>query len=496
MQRRRNGWFECVDARSQAGTRYWYEIDEKLRVPDPAARFMPEGPHAPSEVIDPATFNWPENGTDCMRPQRELIFYELHVGTFTPEGTYAAAAAHLHELVELGITAIELMPLAQPAGLRNWGYDGVGLYAPAHAYGRPDELKAFVARAHALGLCVFLDVVYNHFGPEGNYLHAYAPQFFDERRETPWGPAIDYESPQNRAVRDYAIDNACYWLYEYRIDGLRLDAIDEIESSANAGLVCELSDAARAAAGRPVFLIAETDREAVACDAQWNDAVHHCLHVATTGEADGYYERYCDSPTTILGDALTSECPERFVTFLQNHDQIGNRPLGERIAALAPRQAVVAATAIVLLAPSLPLLFMGQEWASSSPFLFFRDLTSYPAAAHTCAASVLDWAERATGAHREWLELHRKLLRIRSDEIVPWMGESSRAGSSYEVRGERGLQVRWTTVAGALVLETNLGAAACGGFEERPPGRVLFASPAATFAAGVAPPWSVRWTLR
>ena len=250
-----DGWFECVDARSRAGTRYWYEIDGRRRVPDPAARFMPDGPHAPSEVVDPEQFVWPAGGAACVRAQRELIFYELHVGTFTPQGTYAAAAAHLQDLAGLGITAIELMPLAQAPGPFNWGYDGVGLYAPAHAYGRPEELKAFVGHAHALGLCVFLDVVYNHFGPEGNYLHCYAPAFFDARRQTPWGAAIDYAAPANEAVRDYAIENVCYWLCEYRFDGVRLDAVDEIAGDATRALLDELSQRARRArAGRCISL--------------------------------------------------------------------------------------------------------------------------------------------------------------------------------------------------------------------------------------------------
>lgn len=542
MQRDADGWFECVDAHSGAGTRYWYEVDKRQRVPDPAARFMPDGSHGASEVVDPSHFDWPENGTACIRPQRELVFYELHIGTFTPEGTYAAAATHLRDLAELGVTAIELMPVAQAAGLRNWGYDGVGFYAPARAYGRPDELKAFIAQAHVLGLCVVLDVVYNHFGPEGNYLHWYAPEFFDQRRQTPWGAAIDYTAPRNRAVRDYVIENACYWLCEYRFDGLRLDAIETIADDAATPLVREISKRARAAAGRPIVVITENDcndaellrGDSPPCDAQWNDDVHHCLHVAIAGESDGYYRDYAQAPMALLGRALASGFSYqgepsafrdgkargmestgvplvRFVNFLQNHDQIGNRGLGERIVHLAPDQAVIAATAIVLLAPSLPLLFMGQEWAASSPFHFFChfepdlakmvrasrcDQSTDPAAVQTYAASALDWTEREKGRHRQWLELHRRLLRIRCDEIAPRIEHISSTDVAYESFGERGLRVRWRTADGTLALDVNLDTAGCGGFDEAPPGRVLFASPSATFAAGVAPPWSVRWTLR
>lgn len=557
MQRTSDGWFECDDAASRAGTRYWYEIDSHRRVPDPAARFMPEGPHGASEVVDPASFAWADDRVACRRELRELVFYELHVGTFTQEGTYAAAARHLQDLCELGITAVELMPVAQPAGVRNWGYDGVGLYAPAHAYGSPDDLKRFVAEAHATGLCVFLDVVYNHFGPEGNYLYGYAREFFDERTQTPWGAAIDYASPEHRPVRDFAIDNACYWLYEYRFDGLRLDAIETIAEDARFWLIGDLSRRARAAAGRPLFVVVENDRNdaellsgaSPPCDAQWNDDVHHCLHVAMTGETDGYYEDYRDAPMALLGRALTSGFSYqgessgfrhgrsrgtssagvplvRFITFLQNHDQIGNRAFGERITALAPPEAVKAATAVLLLAPSLPLLFMGQEWGASSPFRYFcdfepdlarrvtegrrnefarfaqfadaasRERIPDPSAARTFADSRLDWAEREREGHREWLELHRTLLRIRREQIVPRIAGISSRDCTYQTVGRCGLRARWGTSGGALHLEANLGASPCDGFPQMPPGRVIFSLQDPHFGSGVAPPWSVRWTLR
>jgi maltooligosyltrehalose trehalohydrolase len=501
MERQTGGWFECVDARSHAGTRYWYEIDKRYRVPDPAARFMPGGPHAASEVVDASTFSWPQGGAAFVRPLRELVFYELHVGTFTPEGTYGAAAERLHELVELGVTAIELMPLAQPSGSRNWGYDGVGLYAPAHAYGLPEELKTFIARAHLLGLCVFLDVVYSHFGPEGNYLGKYAPQFFDTRRKTPWGGAVNYAAPENAAARDYAIENACYWLVEYRFDGLRLDAAPEIAGDDSVAFVRELASRARAAAGRPAFLVAENDRNGAtfvhgdlpACDAEWSDVAHHCLHVALTGESKGYYAGYCESAMMQLGRALTGGLP--YVNFLQNHDQIGNRVLGERIAMLAPPQAVLAATAVVLLAPWIPLLFMGQEWASSSPFLFFRDLDSDPTAAEHFTSSVLNWSERELAEHRKWLEMHRRLLLVRRQRVAPRIDELRRGHAAFRVHEDRGLSVRWAATSGTLALDANLGSDPCGGFEEEPPGSVLFASPSAKYADGTAPPWSVRWAL-
>ncbi|MDE2481385.1 MAG: malto-oligosyltrehalose trehalohydrolase, partial [bacterium] len=340
MQRTADGWFECVDLHSRAGTRYWYELDDDARVPDPAARFMPHGPHAPSEVVDPASFAWQPGTETCVRPQREYVFYELHVGTFTPEGTFAAAASHLEYLAELGVTAIELMPVAQAAGSKNWGYDGVGFYAPSCAYGRPDDLKAFVARAHVLGLCVILDVVYNHFGPEGNYLHRYAPSFFDERCPTPWGPALDLTSRSNEPARAYIIENACYWLAEYRFDGLRLDAVSALHEDARRPLLEQLSVRAREAAGRPAFIAIEHEHldpelvsnEKAPCDAAWSDEVHHSLHTAISSERDGYYREYAARPIARLGRALAEE-RSRFVQCLQNHDHIGNRPFGERITA-------------------------------------------------------------------------------------------------------------------------------------------------------------------
>jgi maltooligosyltrehalose trehalohydrolase len=223
MKRLDDGWFERTDDDAQAGARYLYEIDGDIRVADPASRFQPDGPEMPSQVIDASTFDWPERAFVPV-PYHEAIVYELHVGTFTPEGTYAAAAQRLDHLVDLGVTAIELMPLSEAPGTRNWGYDGVLHYAPSHRYGTPDDLKRFIVAAHERGLAVLLDVVYNHFGPQGNYLHRYAPQFFSGQLKTPWGAGIDYASPGNDAVRRYAIDNACYWLSEYAFDGLRLDA--------------------------------------------------------------------------------------------------------------------------------------------------------------------------------------------------------------------------------------------------------------------------------
>jgi maltooligosyltrehalose trehalohydrolase len=543
------GWYACLDPGSRAGTRYLYEIDGAERVPDPAARFAPDGPRGAGEVIDPAAFRWPDR-TPEPRAFHEMVFYELNVGAFTPSGTYAEAALHLEHLAELGVTAVELMPLAERPGTRNWGYDGVLMYAPAHRYGRPEDLKRFIVAAHERGLAVFLDVVYNHFGPQDNYLHRYAPQFFTESHHTPWGAAIDYG---NAPVRRYVLENASYWLCEYGFDGLRLDAVQTIFDEGVVHVLEELAVQARRDAGRPVFLVLENDRNDAqwlvrGYDAQWNDDVHHCLHVVLTGESDGYYQDYIRDPVGLLGRALTQgfafqgeDSPFRggeprgtpsaglplssFVNFLQNHDQVGNRAFGERIDALAAADAVRAAAAIVLLAPSPPLLFMGEEWAASRPFLFFcdfepalakavtegrrrefarfarfadpfqRERIPDPGDVRTFERSQLDWSEPMQDRHRSRLELYRELLRVRREEIVPHTAGVSGRDAVYELRGTRGLEARWRLRDGArLVLEANLSARPQSGFAPRAEGRVLHASHE-LFEDGVAPAWSVRWSL-
>jgi maltooligosyltrehalose trehalohydrolase len=549
MEAAGDGWYESVDRGSQCGTRYLYEIDGKDRVPDPAARFAPHGPRSPCEVIDPKAFEWPERPT-VLPAFRELVFYELHVGTFTPSGTYAEAATHLDYLADLGISALELMPLAERPGAHNWGYDGVLFYAPAHRYGSPDDLKKFIVAAHERDIVVFLDVVYNHFGPQDNYLSRYAPQFFTDAHHTPWGIAIDYGQD---AVRSYVIENASYWLCEYGFDGLRLDAVQTIFDAGDVHILEMLAAKARADASRNVYLVVENDDNNAGLlfdgyDAQWNDDVHHCLHAALTGENDGYYQDYEGDPVRLLGRALTQGfafqgevSPFRdgrrrgtpsaalplcsFVNFLQNHDQIGNRAFGDRIGALASPEAVRAALAILLLAPSPPLLFMGQEWAAGSPFLFFcdfepnlarlvtegrrkefarfarfadpkqREKIPDPAAPSTFESSRLAWNEMREEGHAQWLELHRTLLRLRRKEISSRTEGLTGCDAAFEQRGSRGLCAQWTlTGRSVLRLETNLGSASQSGFSERPEGRMLFATHE-SFEGGVAPPWTVRWSL-
>src|SRR5215208_4701755 len=462
-----DGWFTADIAGVKAGARYKFRIDDEIDVPDPASAFQPDDVFGPSEVIDHEAYPW--RATDWRgRPWQEAVIVEAHVGTFTEQGTYRAMIDRLDHLVETDITALELMPLADFAGSRNWGYDGVLWYAPDSAYGRPEDLKALIDAAHLRGLMVFLDVVYNHFGPEGNYLGRYAPSFFTEAH-TPWGSAIDYRVPQ---VRTFAIQNALSWLRDYRFDGLRLDAVHAIVQPGEPSVLTDLSRAVGSLAeqtGRAIHLVLENDDNAAqlldpAADpprgkyrAQWNDDYHHAWHVLLTGEAGGYYGDYGESAAHVAralasgfayqgepsrqrkgvrrGEPSGELPPTAFVDFLQNHAQIGNRPLGDRLTALAPAAAVEAALAVTLLAPMPPLMFMAEEWGSTQPFPFFCDFSgdlgeavrrgrkaefkeAYarlggdwpdPLAQETFRSAVLDWSAREREPHRRRLDLVRRL---------------------------------------------------------------------------------------
>jgi maltooligosyltrehalose trehalohydrolase len=392
MTRRDDGWFE-VEADCGAGTRYRYILDDGMKVPDPAARAQADDVHGDSVVIDPAAYHWRQTEW-CGRPWRQAIIYELHVGLL---GGFAGVARELPRLAEVGFTAIELMPIAEFPGARNWGYDGVLPFAPESSYGTPDELKALIDAAHAHGLMIFLDVVYNHFGPDGNYLHLYAPQMFRDDIATPWGPAIDFRRSE---VRRFFTENALYWLIEYRFDGLRFDAVHAICEPA---WLDEMAAEVRRTVepGRHAHLVLENDDNAAShlagdFDAQWNDDGHHVLHVLLTGEHEGYYADYANAPAARLARCLqegfiyqgepsayrdgkrrgtpSAELPPTaFVLFLQNHDQIGNRAFGERLTVLARPDALEAAIALQLLCPQIPLVFMGEDQASLSRFLFFTD---------------------------------------------------------------------------------------------------------------------------
>ncbi|MGK2950810.1 MAG: malto-oligosyltrehalose trehalohydrolase [Thiobacillus sp.] len=547
-----DGWFELTVPEAGAGMHYRFEVDDGLRVPDPVSRYNPDDVHGASEVVDPAGFQW-HDGAWRGRPWEEAVVYELHVGTFSPEGSFAGVMKRLDYLVELGVTAIELMPVADFPGARNWGYDGALLFAPDSSYGRPEDLKMLVQAAHARGLMVLLDVVYNHFGPEGNYLYVYAQPFFSRRHHTLWGAAINFDGPDSRTVRDFFIHNALYWLREYHFDGLRLDAVHAIIDDSAPHILTELAARVDVALGsaRHIHLVLENDANEARYlgtgryAAQWNDDIHHALHVIATGEADGYYADYADAPIRHLGRCLAEGFayqgevsayrdhaargepsvqlpPQAFVAFLQNHDQIGNRAFGERIGQLAPAPAVRAAAAIILLAPAIPLLFMGEEFAATTPFLFFcdfggelreavtegrrREFCKFARFANAAtqaaipdpnepasfAASKLDWDSLGDLERADWLAYYRKLLRLRRETVVPRLHGMAGHAGAFETFAAAGLRVSWRLGDGStLRLLANLSGKPVDA--AAPPGEMLFALEAA--GQGVLGPWSVLWTL-
>jgi malto-oligosyltrehalose trehalohydrolase len=556
MRKASTGWYALTVPTAGAGSRYQFRLPDGLLVPDPASRFNPDGVHGPSEVIDPAAFDWPDD--DWLgRPWEDAVIYELHVGSFTPAGSFAGVIERLDYLAHLGVTAIELMPVAAFPGRRNWGYDGVLPFAPNATYGRPDDFKRLIAAAHQRGLMVLLDVVYNHFGPDGNYLHAYAPAFFNPRHVTPWGAAINFDGDGSRTVRDFYIHNALYWLEEYHLDGLRLDAVHAFCDDSSPDIVEELETTVRQGPGqeRQVHLVLENDRNQARYlgrdVAQWNDDIHHALHVLASGETDGYFADYADEPMKRLGRCLaegfafqgeTSRFhdnelrgepsshlpPGAFVSFLQNHDQVGNRAFGERLCHLVSPTALKAVTAVLLLAPPPPLLFMGEEFAAAQPFLFFcdfggelaskvtagrrREFASFarfadpaereripdPNADQTFTACVLDWSAAEREPHRAVLKLHRRLLALRRQWIAPRLAGMGNGAPKLTLLSKRALKVLWRLGDGSgLSLVANLGEAE---FAMTPEiGNRLFATSNLTpalLAAGRLPPWSVAWHLQ
>ena len=509
-----DGWFELVTGEARVGTRYKFRIDGALEVADPASRRNPEDVNGPSEVVDPLAFGWTD-GAWRARPWHQAVIYELHIGAFSPEGTFAGAAKKLDHLAQLGVTVIELMPVADFPGSRGWGYDGVLPYAPESAYGTPEELKSLIAAAHSRGIAVMLDVVYNHFGPEGNYLNAYACQFFTERHHTPWGAGINYDGPDSRAVRDFFIHNVLYWLEEYHLDGLRFDAVHAIQDDSAVHLLTEIAQRVRTGPGRerPIYLVLENGANEArwlgpeggpeSFDAQWDDDVHHCLHAILTGESDGYYVDYAERPHAMLcrslaeGFAYQGESsehegrargepsahlpPTAFVNFLQNHDQIGNRALGERLSHLVENEdAHRAAVALLLLAPSPPMLFMGEEWSATEPFPYFCDFEPElatrvregrrrefarfarfsspagadsipdPTAATTFQSACLDWSQLADPQHARWLDHYRRLLTIRHRDIVPCITRI-RSGRCVKLEANGAFAVDWSLEDGAVL---------------------------------------------
>jgi maltooligosyltrehalose trehalohydrolase len=519
MTGREGGWFEIAASREAIGKDYLFVLADGLVVPDPASRGQLNGVHGPSRVAAPDGYRW-EQQVWRGRPWEEAVVYELHIGTFTPEGTFRAAIGKLSDLAEIGITALEVMPVAHFSGERGWGYDGVLHYAPHSAYGTPEDMKAFIDAAHSLGIMVLLDVVYNHFGPEGNYLHRYAPNFFRNDRQTPWGAAIDFGED---AVRRYFIDNALYWIGEFRLDGLRLDAVEQICDTSSKHILTEIAETVRSKfSDRRVHLVIEDQRNYVGLlkrdaegraktyTAEWNDDFHHVAHVIATGEKVGHYKDFsthlsaklakslCDGfiyanrdvpehvKATDLDDDISLP-PTSFIDFLQNHDQIGNRAFGERLLGLADEHMVKALTAIMLLSPHIPFLFMGEEFGETQPFYFFCDYTGElgelvrkgrakeaegfgglkkgkslgdlpdPNARSTFDGSKLRWPSKDSDHGRGWSEFIRVVLGIRRQYLVPLLGRGGEMrATTLPTEEEDVVAVSWTFGAETVELRANL----------------------------------------
>jgi maltooligosyltrehalose trehalohydrolase len=476
MERDDDGHFQGFDPDARPGGRYWFALDGDRLRPDPVSRWQPDGPHESSAYVDPFAFTWTDRSRRGLRAVGQVI-YEMHVGTFTPEGTWASAATELQELARIGITTIEMMPVAEFPGRFGWGYDGVDLYAPAHIYGKPDDLRAFIDRAHAAGIGVILDVVYNHLGPDGNYLADFSSDYFTDKYTNDWGRAINFEGP--KAARDFFVQNARYWIEEYHFDGLRLDATQDIKDASPRHVIAELVEAARrASADAPIYVVAENepqqtmmvrdpDRGGYGVDALWNDDAHHTAVVALTGRREAYYRDYQGTAQELIscarfgylyqgqwyswqkqrrGTPALDLLPQVFVTYLENHDQVANSAFGRRLHQSASPGRFRALTAWMLLGPATPMLFQGQEYSSSKPFLYFADhkpelagavrrgrieflaqfpsltddrvvrVLPAPADEATFEASRLDRSERER--HREAYALHCDLLALRRDDPV------------------------------------------------------------------------------
>jgi malto-oligosyltrehalose trehalohydrolase len=509
-----DGWHELETFEAAAGTRYQLVLPDGRRVPDPASRFQPRDVDGPSEVIAPGSYVW-SDASWKGRPWTEAVLYELHVGAFTPEGTFRAAMEKLDHLRDLGITVVEIMPVADFPGRWNWGYDGVLLYAPDSSYGRPEDFKAFVEAAHERGISVVLDVVYNHFGPEGNYIPEYFKKLFTERHKTGWGNAVNYDSEGSEQVRQMIVHNALYWVEEFHLDGLRLDAVHAIMDDSPRHILDEISETLRERiTDRPLHLILENERNE-ACrlsrgpdgapvhyTAQWNDDMHHVLHTAATNEHQGYYEDYAGD-TELLGKAIAEgfafqgevmqstgkprgqacgHIPSTaFIAFIQNHDQIGNRAFGERLRCLVDGPVKRALAAVYLLMPQTPMLFMGEEWNATQPFPYFCDFDGEladkiregrrkefsafpefadeekqeqipdPASEATFRSAKLNWSEAHAAEGAEWLDFYCRLLDLRRNRILPLISDQQPTPSRFEVLGGGAVHVQWQLANGQVL---------------------------------------------
>jgi maltooligosyltrehalose trehalohydrolase len=516
LKKNSQGYFEGEIEGLKAGARFMYRLDGDALRPDPASRYQPLGVHGPSEVVDPAAFGWSEANANWPGiPLEQMVIYELHVGTATSAGTFEALIEKLDYFKELGVNTLELLPVADFPGDRNWGYDGVNLFAPARVYGGPDGLRRLVDAAHRRGLAVVQDVVYNHLGPDGNYLRDFSLDYFTDKEKTPWGDAINYQRPE---VREFFLSNALYWTQEYRVDGLRLDATHAILDHSPEHILKELARRVRASlpAGRHFVIMAEDERNEVALikspenggyglDAVWADDFHHEVRVALAQEHEGYYADftgkiedlvetmrkgwfYAGQISTFSGKARGTDAsqfePPHFVYCIQNHDQVGNRALGDRLNHAVSGAAFRAASALLLLGPGTPLIFQGQEWAASAPFLFFTDHEAElgklvtegrraefahfaafsdsgqevpdPQALATFENSKLNWDEIKQGEHAQMLAFYRDLLALRRE--APLLRQRIRANITIKIIGDNIIAIRYQKpdTAEALLVLINL----------------------------------------
>jgi maltooligosyltrehalose trehalohydrolase len=560
MERDSDGWHRVRVDKVGPGALYKFLLPHAREVADPASRFQPKGLDGYSEVIRASDYVW-QNTAWRGRLWEETVIYELHVGCFTAEGTWAAAARRLDDLATLGVTAIQIMPVAQCYGDFNWGYDGALWFAPSASYGRPEAMKAFVDVAHARSMMVILDVVYNHFGAVGNNLPLMGPIFTD-RHESPWGEAINLDGPGSAVVREFIIENALYWLTEYNLDGLRFDAVHTLTDDSNTHLLELLAARLKAfAGGRHLHLIVENSENQerwlrrdtllrpVHFTAQWNDDLHHVLHAAATGETTGYFADFDNNMPEFeklgralaegfafqgelkvhegqhLGEPSQGLPPTAFVTYMQNHDQVGNRIKGDRIHQLTEPDAVRAFASVVLLSPQIPMIFMGAEFKAQTPFPFFSDMppdrreatfngrveelkktpehddpakepveeTLDPTDRQTFLAAKLDWRQRQAAEGRKWLSLYRNLLDLRQREIVPRLYGINGFSAGFERLGENAVLVTWQMGDGSrLRLYLNLSGSSqanCPAIEGR---QIWLAGHVSDRELG---PWTVLWTI-
>ena len=543
-----DGWHELRTSAARAGTCYRFVLPDGTRVPDPASRYQPEDVSGPSQMIDPGSFLWTDDQWRG-RPWTEAVLYELHVGTFTREGTFCAAMEKLDHLVELGITAIELMCLSDFAGNRNWGYDGVLMYAPDSAYGPPDAVKAFINAAHCRGIMVILDVVYNHLGPEGNFIPQYFPQISSDRHQTPWGNALNFDGEHGDVVREYIVHNALYWVEEFHVDGLRLDASHAMIDDSPKHILVELHDRVEAlACGRPIHLILENEDniesrvgrdkngQASLYTAQWNHDITHLLGAVFSdlcepgkGEETGKLVKALAEGFVIAAQMQQdappcSVPPTAFVSFIQTHDLIGNRIFGDRIFADAGADAIRGIACVYLLAPQIPMLFMGEEWGASTAFPYFCDYhgdlaeairkgrceqlarldpapseeemegAPDPQAESTLRSAQLNWTELDQPPHAEWFQWYQRVIKVRTDAIIPLLSGLTQSCASSEVVSPGAFTISWTLREGArLHLAANLCAQFKAGFPAAR-GRVIWQEGPQESEDQLGP-WAVRWSV-